>query len=122
MYNFKLLNMRYVKKAYVAISFFTVLLLGANSAALAQSSDQYTLTVTTNGNGFVTQDINQSTYTSGTNVTLTANPAAGQQFTGWSGDTTGTSNPLTITMNANKSVTATFSPIPYSLAISTNGH
>ena len=39
---------------------------------------------------------------------LTATPASGYVFTGWSGSATGTTNPLTVTMDANKSVTATF--------------
>ncbi|MGB9602294.1 MAG: type I-E CRISPR-associated protein Cas7/Cse4/CasC, partial [Limisphaerales bacterium] len=50
----------------------------------------------------------QSSYPSGTVVTLTATANPGYTFTGWSGDLTGTTNPITITMNANKTVTATF--------------
>jgi uncharacterized repeat protein (TIGR02543 family) len=44
-------------------------------------------------------------------VTLTANPESGYQFSGWSGDLSGSANPTTITMNSNKSATATFTPI-----------
>ena len=62
------------------------------------------------GSGTVTRNPNAASYPSGTVVTLTATPGAGQQFNGWSGDLTGTANPATITMNANKSVTATFAP------------
>jgi uncharacterized repeat protein (TIGR02543 family) len=47
-------------------------------------------------------------YASGTVVTVTATPATGYNFTSWSGDLTGTTNPSSITMNANKSVTANF--------------
>jgi hypothetical protein len=45
-------------------------------------------------------------------VTLTATPATGFQFSDWGGDLTpqGGTNPATITMNANKTVTATFVP------------
>ncbi len=42
-------------------------------------------------------------------VTLTATPDAGYSFDGWSGDLSGTSNPVTITMDADKTVTASFS-------------
>jgi hypothetical protein len=68
----------------------------------------YTLTVSIVGNGSVAKTPDQVSYTSGTVVTLTANPAAGCLFSQWSGDVNGASNPATITMNSNKSVTATF--------------
>jgi hypothetical protein len=47
-------------------------------------------------------------YSNDTIVTLTATPAAGSTFTGWSGDCVGT-GVCNVTMNAAKSVTATFS-------------
>jgi Bacterial Ig-like domain (group 3)/Lamin Tail Domain/Divergent InlB B-repeat domain len=50
-------------------------------------------------------------YTDGAVVTLTASPDATAAFAGWSGDCTGT-GPCTVTMNANKSVTATFNFVP----------
>jgi uncharacterized repeat protein (TIGR02543 family) len=40
---------------------------------------------------------------------VTATPASGATFTGWSGAATGTANPVTITMDANKTLTASFS-------------
>ncbi len=51
----------------------------------------------------------------GTVVTLEAVPAAGWQFDNWSADLTGSANPDTITMDADKSVTANFSQIMHSL-------
>jgi uncharacterized repeat protein (TIGR02543 family) len=66
------------------------------------------LTVSTGGSGSVTRSPNQATYADGTVVTLTASPASGWTFTGWSGALTGSNNPTTITMNGNKAVTATF--------------
>ncbi|KJU85259.1 hypothetical protein MBAV_002540 [Candidatus Magnetobacterium bavaricum] len=41
-------------------------------------------------------------------VTLTASAATGSTFTGWSGDCTGTDSTCTVTVSANKKVTATF--------------
>lgn len=70
----------------------------------------YTLTVKTVGSGTVSPA--SGTYDQGTTQTLTATPAAGFLFTGWSGDATGTTNPLSVTMNANKTITATFTAIP----------
>ena len=46
----------------------------------------------------------------GTTATLTAIPNPGYAFTGWTGDASGTTNPLSILMNANKTVGATFAP------------
>ncbi len=51
-----------------------------------------------------------SSYTIGTNATLTATPATGYVFSSWAGDATGASNPLTLLMDADKTVGATFSP------------
>jgi uncharacterized repeat protein (TIGR02543 family) len=83
------------------------------SVTAAFAADAYTLTVTPAPvNGTVTKDPDQVTYAYGTSVTLTATPAFGYAFTGWSGDLTGTTNPTTITMNANKTVTATFAVAP----------
>jgi uncharacterized repeat protein (TIGR02543 family) len=47
-------------------------------------------------------------YDPGTPATLTATPNPGYRFTGWTGDASGTENPLTITMDADKTVGATF--------------
>lgn len=44
--------------------------------------------------------------------TLTAKPAAGYIFSAWSGDATGTTNPISVTMSGNKNITATFVAIP----------
>ena len=68
----------------------------------------YTVTVTTVGNGTVTLVPAGGTYNYGTVATLTATPAAGYMFSGWTGDMMGMENPLTITMTVNKTITATF--------------
>jgi uncharacterized repeat protein (TIGR02543 family) len=67
----------------------------------------YTLNVTAI-NGTVVKNPNQTTFNSGSTVSLTATPNAGYAFTSWSGDITGSSNPSTMTMNANKNITANF--------------
>ncbi|MGH7597182.1 MAG: InlB B-repeat-containing protein, partial [bacterium] len=103
-----------------------------NSGGVGVSADdfnvtapsQYTLIVSTLGSGSVASNPSGGTYNSGTLVTLTATPAAGFQFSGWSGDLTGATNPATLTMNANKTVTATFTAIPptqYTLTVNTSG-
>jgi hypothetical protein len=79
----------------------------------------YTLTTATSGSGTVTKNPNAASYASGTQVALTATPAAGYLFDHWGGDASGTTSPVTVTMNANKSVTAYFvSQTTYDLAAS----
>jgi uncharacterized repeat protein (TIGR02543 family) len=67
-----------------------------------------TLTVNTIGSGSVVSNPPGGIYNKGTQVTLTATPATGFQFSGWSGDLSGSTNPATITMSSDKNVTATF--------------
>jgi uncharacterized repeat protein (TIGR02543 family) len=50
-------------------------------------------------------------YAPGSSVTVTATPAAGWQFTGWSGALTSTANPLTFTIDADTALTATFTQV-----------
>ena len=77
------------------------------TANFTASTTTYTLTTTASpaAGGSVSGG---GSYASGATATVTATPAAGYTFSGWSGAATGTTNPTTITMNANKSVTATF--------------
>jgi plastocyanin len=77
----------------------------------------YTLTVTVVGNGSVTVNPQKASYTPGEEVTLTAIPNTGHTFSGWSGAVSGTANPAQLTMNGNRSVTATFTPSGGSTAI-----
>jgi uncharacterized repeat protein (TIGR02543 family) len=72
---------------------------------------QYTLTVAANDQGTVLKDPDKPFYESGEVVTLTASPYNGYQFTSWSGDASGTTNPIQITMDDNKSIAANFTPV-----------
>jgi hypothetical protein len=71
---------------------------------------RFTLDVTIAGSGAVDFDPDLPYYNEGAPVKLSAVPAAGFKFSGWSGGASGTANPLSITMNANKVITATFTP------------
>jgi hypothetical protein len=51
-------------------------------------------------------------YAQGTSATLTAMPASGSKFAGWSGACSGTGKTCKLVMSANKAVTAKFKPIP----------
>ena len=50
----------------------------------------------------------RTVYQHGSTVTLEAVPGVGYTFSGWSGDTATTTNPLTLAMYADRSLTATF--------------
>lgn len=52
------------------------------------------------------------TYLLNSTATLTPSPSSGYLFTGWSGDASGTNNPLSVLMNGDKTIGATFSPDP----------
>jgi endoglucanase len=69
---------------------------------------QYTITTAVTGSGTVALNPSGGTYTAGTSVTITATPASGYRFNNWSGGVTGTTNPVTVTVNANLSLTANF--------------
>ncbi|WP_207491899.1 DUF5018 domain-containing protein [Aridibaculum aurantiacum] len=68
----------------------------------------YKLNVTVNGIGQVQLNPPGGEYAENTVVTATAVPVLGSTFTGWSGDATGNSTSTTITMNAAKNLTASF--------------
>jgi len=96
---------------------------GAKSVTATFTLKQYSLTWSMNGtgSGSVTADPPGGTYGNGTVVSLTATPAASSQFTGWSGACSGT-GACSVTMDASKSVTATFTLKQYSLTWSTSGN
>jgi len=80
---------------------------------------QYTLTTAVIGQGSVTGG---GTYEEGTVVPVEAIPAEGWKFDYWTGDLSGSTNPTSITMDSNKSVTAHFSqiPVPIKYTLTTN--
>jgi hypothetical protein len=79
-----------------------------HTIAASFSSDSFALVVSQVGGGTVTLSPDLASYAYGTSVELDPVPAAGWAFTSWSGDTTGTADPLTLTVLGNRSLTATF--------------
>ena len=73
---------------------------------------EYSLTTTVDGNGTVSRSPDQQTYPSGTDVTLTATSETGWVFTGWSGDVSSTSNPISVSITENTSILASFVELP----------
>ncbi len=56
-----------------------------------------------------------------TTLTLTATAADGYEFTSWSGDASGTDNPLTVSLTSNTNITANFERIQYTLTVNIVG-
>ncbi len=71
----------------------------------------YTLTANIEGEGEVDIDPDENKYENGTKVTLTAVPEEGWYFEEWTGDHTGSEKEITITMNDDKNITATFEEV-----------
>jgi uncharacterized repeat protein (TIGR02543 family) len=99
----------------------TTITINTNKTVTATFTENtYTLTILTVGNGNISPG-NVTNYHYGTTVNLEAMNAYGLTFTGWSGDATGATN-TTITMDANKTVTATFTQNVYTLTMITVGN
>jgi hypothetical protein len=60
------------------------------------------------GGGAVNVTPEQTTYSYGTPVEVDAEPDSGWAFVGWSGDTTGTDDPLSFVVTCSRAMTATF--------------
>ena len=92
----------------------TTVTMTANRTVTAMFTKNRVLTITKagTGSGAVTASppgLNPPlSYTNNTPVTLTATPDAVSTFVGWSGDATSTARSVSLTMSADKSVTATF--------------
>ena len=88
----------------------------------------YTLTAGNDGNGSVSLSPSGGTYSTGTEVTLTPNPNSGYVFSNWTGTDAGDlvdngDGTYSITMDADKSVTANFIVTTLkTLTITTDGH
>ena len=86
---------------------------------------KYGLTLLTEGEGTISEELissgRTSEYNSGSLVRLTATPAIGYSFTGWTGDLTSTDNPLEVDINSAKSITAVFDLISVSLQVEIEG-
>ena len=67
-----------------------------------------TVNINPTGKGSVTKNPNKTNFTYNETVQLTANPISGYYLNSWDGALSGSSNPQTLTMSSDKSVTANF--------------
>ena len=91
----------------------------AQVITLVSTTPEYIVTISVNGNGNVT-GANTGTYLEDTELTLTATPEDHYEFTGWTGDVNSTENPLTITVDGDKNITANFAKKQYTLTVFVN--
>ena len=96
-----------MKKFFLLLSVLFVVSCSSDTEELAPVI-KYTLTTSANPTTGGTITPASGLYIEGTIVELTATPNTGYNFTGWSGSINVTSNPLTISMTGDISITATF--------------
>jgi outer membrane protein assembly factor BamB len=85
------------------------------------SIPRFTLEVTPKGTVRVAPESGgDGKYASNAEVVLTPEPPPGSEFVSWSGDATGTTNPLTIRMDRDKRIQVNLGPKRYALSITVN--
>ncbi|MBX7211404.1 MAG: hypothetical protein K1X78_24065 [Verrucomicrobiaceae bacterium] len=81
---------------------------GGGGGGGGSTSTSYKISVSTAGKGAVTMTPSAASYAPGTVVTLTATPAAGSPWVGWTGAVVSKSQTISVTVNSNLSLTANF--------------
>jgi uncharacterized repeat protein (TIGR02543 family) len=79
----------------------------ASAAIIVRVQATYTLSIAAI-NGSVAKSPDKTTYLQGETVTLTAAADTGYTFAGWSGDVSGTDNPVAIAMNSHINIVANY--------------
>jgi hypothetical protein len=102
-------------RPYKIFSILVIFLLFATTVLLSCAKPNYTLStscVPSQGGTIAPID---GVYVAGSEVTLIATPSQYYKFDGWAGDASGSSSPLTIKMNSNKTIVASFSKVKYNI-------
>ena len=117
-YYYKYIVNSAIKKGIIPIIWDTGALLNRNTGAVSDSNTlngimlgaglSFTLTKKINGSGTVSNIPSGTVYSGGKTIKLTAIPAEGSVFSGWTGDVKDTINPISIQITANMTVTANF--------------
>ncbi|MEX1213387.1 MAG: BspA family leucine-rich repeat surface protein [Balneolaceae bacterium] len=94
--------------------------------AVFEKAESYELEVSSSDGGSVDSEFVEGkrsgdSFIHGSKVEFRANPEEGYRFVGWSGDLSGNENPVTISMDENKSISASFEIRNYPLTIETTG-
>ena len=89
----------------------TDLVMDNNKSVTAEFKHIWQLDVTSNAGGSVTIDPDKPEYLEGDVVTLTPVAESGYELAAWGGDASGTDDPLTVTMDADKAISAQFEDV-----------
>jgi hypothetical protein len=79
---------------------------------IQNASYSLTTAISPQNSGTISKSPNQTSFLRNSLVTITAVPSGGYVFKQWSGDTISTSNPVTIKMMSNKTITGIFTQVP----------
>ena len=94
--------------------------LGATATeTLTITDNDKTLTVAVTGEGTVAPA--NGVFDTDSTVSVQATPSTGWRFDHWTGDVTGTTNPVSVTFDTNKTVTAVFVSLQHTLTTSSQG-
>jgi len=87
------------------------------------SKQQFSVSVNTQGEGTVATSgaTGQGSFEYGSSARFEAVPAAGWEFDSWSGDASGSSNPLNISVDGPLTITATFKRQKFDLSVTVEG-
>jgi subtilisin family serine protease len=107
----------------------TLTMTSARNVGATFTAVPYALTVSKTGSGTVTSSpagINcgstcTAPFNGGAAVTLSATPAVGMKFTGWSGACTGAASTCAVSITAARSVSAAFAPQTYNVTVTKSG-
>ncbi|MAH81713.1 MAG: hypothetical protein CMC21_00485 [Flavobacteriaceae bacterium] len=107
-----------MKKLFCLITFISFICCTSDSPQeVVPPTLNYTLTIKSEEGGSVSST--GGSYESGKVVTITATANPEYVFSGWSNGST--DNPLSVTMNSNQTITASFDKVTYTLSTSTEG-
>jgi hypothetical protein len=107
-----------MKKVIAVSSFVAIFAISIIFSGCMPTDYQLSSSVVPAGGGSISPS--NGIFRRGNNITLVATPSQYYKFDGWAGDTSGTTNPLTVNMNSNKNIVASFKKKIGNLNIKTN--